>query len=113
MYEVSEGQALSDGVVRAVAAVTGLRPAVPMDGEVEMDSIMDPLATAVDPDALDTLFDPTDDETTASITFRYQSHTVTVDNTGTVRVILEETDAGPRTRTRVPTPGGWRETAGQ
>jgi hypothetical protein len=112
-YEVSDGQSLSDGVVRAVSAVTGLLPAVPLDSDIETDTVMDPLTTVIDPDALNKLFDPSPDETVASITFGYHGLSVTADSTGIVRVTPADRTAESLIRARVPTPENRLEEAGQ
>ncbi|WP_262179813.1 HalOD1 output domain-containing protein [Haloarcula laminariae] len=76
----SESESLSDTVIRAVSAVTGL-DAVPGP---DADSALDPLYTAIDPDALDSLFA---DESAGTVTFDYHDYTVTAHSTG--RVVLE------------------------
>ena len=48
---------------------------------------LDPLADYVDPDALEAFFSgPSDEVATRSLSFEYESHTVTVDGTGHVRI---------------------------
>ncbi|MFC7249708.1 HalOD1 output domain-containing protein [Halomicroarcula sp. GCM10025324] len=112
-YELTDGQTRSDGVVRAVSAVTGLLPAVPLDGDAGSDDVMDPLASVIDPDALDNLFERSDDGAVTSITFSYHGLSVTVDASGIIRVSPDEATAESPTRTRVPAPECLRETAGQ
>lgn len=112
-YEVSDGQTLSNGVVRAVSAVTGLLPAVPLDSDIRTDTVMDPLATVIDTDALNKLFGPSPDETVARITFGYHGLSVTVENTGIIRMTPDETAAESPIRARAPTPDHPRETVGQ
>jgi hypothetical protein len=112
-YEVADGQTPSGAVVGVVAAVTGLLPAVPLDGDAGSDDVMDPLATVIDPDALDNLFDRSDDGAVTSITFSYHGLSVTVDASGIIRVSPDEATAESPIRTRVPAPECLRETAGQ
>lgn len=80
VYETSPSQPLSAGVVAAVAAATDLDPT---------DDELAPLATVIDPDALDALFDPVGGDASRAdgrVSFRYHDHEVTVDDTGRVVV---------------------------
>lgn len=99
-YQLSDGQRPSDGVVRAVSAVTGLAPAVPTGSDGGSLQVMDPLGSVVDTDALDRLFDTAD--ASGRISFPYLGHLVTVDSTG--RVTVAPTGATTAQADRVPVP---------
>lgn len=76
----SESERLSDTVIRAVSTATGLAP-TPEPGA---DESLDPLYTAIDPDALDSVFG---DESAGTVSFDYHGYTVTAQGTG--RVVLD------------------------
>lgn len=81
VYEPSPSESLSEGVVRAVATASNRDPVAP-DG-------LAPLATVLDPDALDSLFETVGADTNRSdgqVTFRYHGWTVTVEYDGTIIV---------------------------
>lgn len=96
-YRLSDDEPVSLGVVRAVAAVTGLAPAASRDDGTT--AVMEPLAGVVDPDALDGLFGPTTDGS-GTISFDYHGQRVTVDATG--RVTVTPGDASSAVVTRSP-----------
>lgn len=78
-YEVADDQSLSEGVVAAVAAVSNTDPAT-----------MDPLAEAIDPDALDALFADQYDGTARSggrTRFSFFGHELVVTGDGLVSVV--------------------------
>jgi hypothetical protein len=78
-YEVDDNQTLSEGVVAAVAAVSNTDPAE-----------MDPLAEAIDPDALDALFADHYDGTprsTGTAQFSFFDHELVVSGDGHVSVV--------------------------
>jgi hypothetical protein len=74
VVSVPEGESLAGGVVRATSDATG-RPAVSVDGT---ERELDPLYEAIDPDALDDLFDRPASGPADRITFEYAGCTVTV-----------------------------------
>lgn len=82
----SNGRTATDAVIATVSAAAGAGPLE-----------LPPIYAAVDPDALDRLFDsPSADPGSphCSVTFEYADHLVTVDDGGTVAV--EPTDEGPQ-----------------
>jgi len=83
--DISETESPSEAVVRAVAAVSGLDPVPGRSPDC-----LDPLYTAVDPDALDTLFRP---GSLGRVTFHYHGYEVTVDSDG--RVLLDARSESP------------------
>lgn len=84
-YRRDPGESPSDSVVRVVAAVTGDEPMQ-----------MEPLYEAIDPDALDQVFDSTDADSEAGsstrVSFRYQGCAVAVYGDGRVVVSRIDTD---------------------
>lgn len=95
IYEVEEGESLSEGVVEAVAAGAGVRP-VPEVG-LEPEGALEPLYTVVDPDALDALFcQPGDraDQSSGKITFQYHGYEVVVGSDGRIALTRVEPAAG-------------------
>jgi hypothetical protein len=86
-YEIAATESVSDAVIRAVSAATGHAPSPDPENP---GACLDPLYTAIDPDALNSIFDPTGTSGPTSdgeVTFRYHGYTVTVESAG--RVILE------------------------
>ncbi|WP_324665632.1 HalOD1 output domain-containing protein [Haloarcula sediminis] len=77
----SDAESLSDTVIRAVSTASGRSP-TPGPGA---DASLDPLYTAIDPDALDSVF--TADGSAGTVTFDYHGYTVTAHSAG--RVVLD------------------------
>lgn len=78
-YEVTEDEDLSEGVVSAVAAVSNTDPAA-----------MEPLARAIDPDALDSLFADRHDGTPRAngvTKFAFLGYQLVVSSDGLVTVL--------------------------
>jgi hypothetical protein len=73
--DISADMELSQAVVDAVADAEGVEP-----------TELPPLFSAIDPDALDALFQPASDETvvTGSVRFRYAGYDVNVNEDGSV-----------------------------
>ena len=89
-YTLKQFETASEGVVRTVAAVSGQMPVhddEAVDGRLL--TALDPLYEAIDPDALDALFDTNTRRTTRSdlsVSFPYNEHTVTVGDGDTITV---------------------------
>jgi hypothetical protein len=107
-YELAADEDVSVGVVKAVAAVTGFAPAVSAGDDAT--PVLEPLATSIDPDALDRLFEPTTDGT-GELSFKYHGQRVTVDATGVVTV--EPDGAADGVPARSPPTQGLAEQPGQ
>ena len=78
VYELSPSEPPSEGVV---AAASDCDPVAPDD--------LTPLATVIDPDALDSLFQTVGsdaDRGDGEVRFRYHGHAVTVDRDGRITV---------------------------
>jgi hypothetical protein len=73
VYEESLGETADESVVEAVAEADGVRPT----------EVTPPLASAVDPDALESLVASLD-EVDGSVEFAYGDYRVTVDGCGSV-----------------------------
>lgn len=89
-YEVSANESLSDAVVRAVATVSGAAPVPDASSDTGTDEVLEPLHAAIDPDALDAVFQHAPTRTTqpgAQVAFNYHGHEVTV--TGAGRIFVE------------------------
>ncbi|MFU8868961.1 HalOD1 output domain-containing protein [Natronococcus sp.] len=78
-YQADPEQSLSEAVLEAVAAATGV-------DELELADEFGPLYYAVDPSALDSLFHDRcgTDRAVGSVTFEYAGFLVSVDRTGQV-----------------------------
>ena len=89
-YDLDPGESLSQGVIAAVSAVTGVAPVGSWPKDAEGVPALDPLYDAIDPDALDSLFaNPADGSTRPGgrVTFTYHGHRVSARGDG--RVIVE------------------------
>lgn len=86
-YRMSPGEPVCTAVVKAVAAVTGADP-LPEEGtDTAAEQSLEPLYTAVDPDALEAVLRPArSGATKCRVSFRYHDHAVTVHADGRVRV---------------------------
>lgn len=88
-YQVSARESLSEGVIRAVSAISGTNPVPGMASDSEAGQELEPLYSVIDPEALDSMFKSTDDSTTsapARVTFSYDRHEVTVRDNGRISV---------------------------
>jgi len=85
-YHATEGQSLSDAVIHAVADFTGHEAIAANANRPE--ETLDPLYDTVDPDALDSLFQTSEDDApmAGTVEFWYFGCEVTVQSTGTVIV---------------------------
>lgn len=84
-YEVSTDESLSEGVVAAVSANADVAPVPEPDPETAPP--LEPLFTAIDPEALDTVFDDHSsgtDHPRGSVTFCYHGYEVTVHSEGLI-----------------------------
>jgi len=77
-YDILPEESITEGVITAVAEFSGYDP-VP-DVGANSDRAMEPLYEAVDPDALDTLFEGATADQTCEVTFQYMGYDVTVQN---------------------------------
>lgn len=88
-YDVSGDESLSEGVVAAISAVSGADPSPGTPTGTEEGDHLEPLYTAVEPDALDRLFRATASDLprpSGRITFTYCGHEVTVRSDGRISV---------------------------
>lgn len=87
-YEMDDSETVSGAVLTAVSAVTGdsLGPSTPY--EEEATPALDPLYTAIDPDALEALFRPTSAGglSEGHVRFSYARCEVTVQSDGLISV---------------------------
>lgn len=96
-YEVSANESLSEGVVHAVAIISGSDPVPDTSSGTEMGQVLEPLNAAIDPEALDSVFKHTTSRSVqphSRVTFTYHEHEVTV--TGTGRISVEPLDSSTR-----------------
>lgn len=82
-YQAQSDQPLSEAVIEAIATEAGL-------DALEIADEFGPLYDAIDPSALDSLFQSPGgaSQTTGCVTFVYAGHRISVDQTG--RVVLSE-----------------------
>lgn len=83
-YEIGDDETVSEAVVNAVAAASGCRRSSAGDTAVP---VLEPLYSAIDPDALDSLFGGTGRsalQTDGSIAFSFHGYDVTVHSYGLV-----------------------------
>jgi hypothetical protein len=85
-YQADSDQSLSEAVLHAVAMFTGRKMVA--TSATEQQEVLDPLHGTIDPDALDGLFQTSNDRASLQgiVEFRYCGCEVTVDSTGKVRV---------------------------
>jgi len=95
ILELGADESVSAGVIRAVASATEADTAPGLSDETDGVAVLDPLWSAIDPDALDALFRPRPGkpQTRGRVTFRYHGYNVTVSDNR--RVILERTTDVP------------------
>ncbi|AGB33484.1 hypothetical protein C488_18050 [Natrinema pellirubrum DSM 15624] len=89
VYELADDESISTGVVTAVATAADAEM-VPTGGTAGGTTALDPLYTAVDPDALDALFGSDGFGTAGTpdrVTFTYHGYEITI--TGDRRIGLE------------------------
>ncbi len=83
-YSLDQTEQFPDGVSLAVVDAVAARRGV--------DTLeMPPLYHWVDPEALDSLFDPATEPTDRSFEFVYDGHVVTVDDTGSLSIRIDGT----------------------
>lgn len=88
-YQVSASESLSEGVVQAVSIISGSDPVPTTPSDTETGQALEPLCTVIDPDALDSVFQPTDPDTAYphdQVTFPYHGYEVTVQREGRISV---------------------------
>lgn len=89
-YDLSPHESPSEGVVTAVATVSNRLP-IAADADEDA-AVLDPLATVVDPDALDVLFEPVGAKaprTDGWVRFDYHGYVVTVHSDRRITVAAE------------------------
>lgn len=99
-YRLSTRERPSEGVVTAVAEATGLDPVPVARSDDGAGGVLDPLATAIDPDALDSMFGRSARDASPAngrFTFRYHDHEVTVHGGDRVTVTRSSSAAGTET----------------
>jgi hypothetical protein len=81
MYQSDPDQPLSEAVITAIASESGL-------DVLEVADEFGPLYDAIDPSALDSLFQSTAiaERSVGSVTFEYATYRITVDQTGCVEL---------------------------
>lgn len=88
-YQVSAGESLSEAVIQAVSAISGSDPVPETPSETGAGQALGPLYTVVDPEALDSVFQPTDSDVAQpgdQVTFPYHGYEVTVRSGGSIFV---------------------------
>ena len=83
-YEIGDDETVTQAVVEAVSTVSETPP-VAAPGS---DEALDPLYTAIDPDALNSLFSPENAPADARLEFRYHGYEIAVH--GDARLSLSE-----------------------
>jgi len=94
-YELSANESPTEGVVEAVSAVSGLDPVPDETSTDGPEETLDPLYTAVDPEALDSVFRRSDADATRSsihVTFHYHGYEVTVRPERNISVVPVDAD---------------------
>ena len=84
-YQAAPSQSLTEAVIEAVASASGL-------DALEVANEFGPLYDAIDPSALDSLFQSSggSNRSVGSVTFEYADYRVTVDQTGRVELANRE-----------------------
>ncbi|WP_435154672.1 HalOD1 output domain-containing protein [Haladaptatus sp. DFWS20] len=86
-YRRQPNESPSEAVLTAVSAVSN-RKVIPSASDDDGNDALEPLYDTIDPDALDSLFDPIGNEPNGggSVTFTYSGHEVTVKKTREILV---------------------------
>lgn len=81
-YRSDSDESPSEAVIAAVAKIAGKRPAASNPGSTtDTPAVLAPLYSVIDPDALDTLVQGSDDGT---VSFSYEGYSITVEDEDTV-----------------------------
>lgn len=98
-YEVSSGESVSEGVVTAVSAISGIAPISETPSDRESAQALEPLYSVVDPDALDSVFRTGRGNTAPNrrVTFPYHGYEVTVHSEDCISVTRPEPATGEAT----------------
>jgi len=97
VYEKAPDETPSEAVINAVASASGAKRVARSDAE-EMGTVLDPLYSAIDPEALDSLFERAETRTSSAdwqVSFSFYGYEVTVYAHGTVK-LTPDSEAGPR-----------------
>lgn len=89
IYKVSPSESLSEGVVQAVSTISDSDSVARTPTDTETGQALEPLYTVIDPEALNSVFQPTDPDTTqphGQVTFPYHGYEVTVRVNGRISV---------------------------
>ena len=81
-YEIGDDETVTQAVVEAVSTVSETPP-VPASGS---DEALDPLYTAIDPEALESLFSPENAPEDARLEFEYHGYEIAVHGDGRLSV---------------------------
>jgi len=89
-YEIGDDETVTQAIVEAVSTVSGTPP-VPAYGsddalDPSADDALDPLYTAINPEALDSLFCSDDPPEDARLEFRYHGYEIAVHAEGRLSV---------------------------
>lgn len=96
-YQVSASESLSEGVVQAVSIISGSDPVPNTPSDTETGQALEPLCTVIDPEALNSVFQPTDPDTAqphGQVTLPYHGYEVTVQREGQISVKPLNSSAG-------------------
>jgi hypothetical protein len=88
-YRISPSERPSEAVLKAVSDATGICMIGSTDDDGSAMNVLDPLYEAIDPEALDSIFEPTIQGTqqrSGRLTFDYANCEVTLLSSGLVRV---------------------------
>jgi len=77
VYHLSAGESVSEGIIAAVSDVTDHAP-IPNANGHDAEGAMEPLYHAIDPDALDTLFEQSESGARIDVSFQYMGYEITV-----------------------------------
>lgn len=91
-YEMTDDETVSEAVVNAVAAASGYRRVRSFDAD-DAEPVLDPLYSAIDPDALDTLFERTDKRPGPAdwqLSFSFHGYQVRVTSDGFVDIAASD-----------------------
>lgn len=85
-YELADGESVTHGVIEAIERVSG-STTVPGSGNgAESRETQEPLYTAVDPEALETLFAAGKPQPDGEVQFRYHGYRIVVRGDGRISV---------------------------
>lgn len=83
-YELAEDEPVTQGILEAVSAASNTAIVPDFQSDTTVERALDPLYTAIDPDALDSLFASGTATTDGQVEFQYFGYRVTVGSEGTI-----------------------------